>query len=344
MTRTVPVLAVALALITGSTALAAQEAPQAVDLQVKSAVLLGQGKPSMRLVAMSALRGVELRLTPCSGKARTVKVGAMAEGDTREFPLDHAPGRCIWHLEVRHAGAKAAQTFDFETVVARPMEIRISKNDVDLAEGRIAFVATEVVARVTLKVLGDGGRTLVDADFPLQSDAGNVTAVRFPPQTDNVTLVKLTAYDPDGFFNGVEISPFFVEIPHEEVTFEFGKADIQALEEEKLTRTMAEIRNAIKKFGNEFQARLYVAGYTDTVGGKDYNQDLSDRRAHAIAHWFATHGLEVRACSQGFGEDALAVATPDETPEPRNRRTVHVLGNQPPPISATFPRTSWKCL
>ena len=112
----------------------------------------------------------------------------------------------------------------------------------------------------------------------------------------------------------------------------------------KLARTLEGVHAALIKFGNEFKAKLYVAGYTDTVGGREYNQDLSARRAQAIASWFQSNGLKVRACWQGFGEEALAVTTPDETPEARNRRTVHVLANQPPPTSGTFPRASWKCL
>ena len=159
-----------------------------------------------------------------------------------------------------------------------------------------------------------------------------------------MTFVRITAYDPDGFFNGVEISPFYVEIPHEEVNFEFGKADVLPAEEGKLAKTLQDVRGALRKFGNEFKARLYVAGYTDTVGTREYNQDLSDRRAMAIARWFTAHGLEVRVCYQGFGEDALAVHTPDETPEPRNRRTIHVLANQSPPPSKVFPGARWRCL
>jgi outer membrane protein OmpA-like peptidoglycan-associated protein len=115
-------------------------------------------------------------------------------------------------------------------------------------------------------------------------------------------------------------------------------------EEPKLARTLEEVHKALAKLGNEFKARLYVAGYTDTVASREYNQDLSERRAMAIARWFSGHGLRVRACYQGFGEDSLAVQTPDETPEPRNRRTIHVLGNQTPPVSKVFPRPNWKCL
>ncbi len=319
-------------------------AEQSVDVQVKDKALLGTDKPGMRIVALADLRAVEARITSCDGRTRAMKIGSMRSGDGRETPLDHAPGHCAWKIEVRYAGATDPEVFQFETVIARPMELRISKDTVDLADGRIAFVATEPVAKVALKILGESGKMLLNEDQAVSSAAGATTTVTFAAPTENVTLVKLTAYDPNGFFNGVEISPFFVEIPHEEITFDTGKADIHPDEEGKLQNTLASIRAALKKFGNEFRARLYVAGYTDTVGGREYNQELSDRRAMSVAHWFASHGLEVRVCAQGFGEDALAVQTPDETPEARNRRTLYVLGNQAPPVSATFPRANWRCL
>lgn len=314
-----------------------------VDLEVKATALLGMDVPAMRIVALEDLKNVQLSINSCKGKKRLIKVGNLPKGETREYQLDHAPGRCLWHIEVRCKGTDGVKYFDFETAIARPMQITINKEDVDLAEGKIRFIASEPVARVVLTIFGEGGRKLLDADMVMESDAGNITSVRFPPQNETVTLVKLTVYDPLGFYNGVEITPFFIEIPHEEVAFEFGKAEILHSEEEKLERTLQNIQDALKRFGNEFKARLYVAGYTDTVGTKEYNQDLSERRAHAIASWFKSHGLHIQVCSQGFGEDALLVPTPDETPEPKNRRTVHVLANQHPPISAVFPRADWRC-
>jgi outer membrane protein OmpA-like peptidoglycan-associated protein len=305
--------------------------------------MLGQGRPSIRLTALVPVKGVEVRLDGCTG-ARSVRLGPMKAGAFKDVVLDHPAGHCTWKVELVAAGATEPETFDFETVIGRPMEIRIGRDTVDLGDGKLSFAATEPVARVTLKVLGEAGRVLSDQEYAPKTPANGTTSLVFAPPSEPVTLVKVTAYDPDGFFNGVEISPFFIEIPHEEVAFDFGKADIPASEEGKLSTTLASVREALHKFGREFQARLYVAGYTDTVGGREYNQDLSDRRALSIARWFTAHGLEVRTCYQGFGEDALAVQTADETPEPRNRRTLHVLANQPPPVSGTFPRAAWKCL
>jgi OOP family OmpA-OmpF porin len=68
--------------------------------------------------------------------------------------------------------------------------------------------------------------------------------------------------------------------------------------------------------------RFRIEGHTDTVGTRDYNQELSDRRAAAVVDYLATnfHIDRSRVQPVGMGEDHLLVPTPDQTPEPRNRR------------------------
>ncbi len=99
-----------------------------------------------------------------------------------------------------------------------------------------------------------------------------------------------------------------------EVLFDFDSA---VLKEEAKAR-LDEIAALLKA---NPAVRVYVDGHADTVGPKAYNRRLSLRRARAVADYLAARGvaperMEVR----GFGEERLAVPTPDETPEPRNRR------------------------
>jgi len=68
--------------------------------------------------------------------------------------------------------------------------------------------------------------------------------------------------------------------------------------------------------------RFRVEGHTDTVGSPETNKDLSERRAQAVADYLeqkfniAANRLE----PVGLGSSELLVPTPDQTPEPRNRR------------------------
>jgi hypothetical protein len=64
--------------------------------------------------------------------------------------------------------------------------------------------------------------------------------------------------------------------------------------------------------------------HTDTVATAEYNQELSTRRAQALARWFRSHGLKLPIACAGMGERALKVKTADEVDEPRNRpRRLH---------------------
>ena len=72
--------------------------------------------------------------------------------------------------------------------------------------------------------------------------------------------------------------------------------------------------------------RFRIEGHTDTVGGRDYNKALSDRRAIAVAEYLAGrfHVDRTRLQPIGMGQEGLMVPTPDQTPEVRNRRVLVV--------------------
>jgi outer membrane protein OmpA-like peptidoglycan-associated protein len=72
--------------------------------------------------------------------------------------------------------------------------------------------------------------------------------------------------------------------------------------------------------------RFRLEGHTDTVGGRDYNKALSDRRAITVAQYLAGrfHVDRARLQPVGVGQDGLMVPTPDQVPEPRNRRVLVV--------------------
>jgi outer membrane protein OmpA-like peptidoglycan-associated protein len=69
---------------------------------------------------------------------------------------------------------------------------------------------------------------------------------------------------------------------------------------------------------------LRIEGHTDTVGDAHTNQMLSQRRADAVvAYLTAQYGIaRDTLIPVGMGKADLAVPTPDQTPEPRNRRVL----------------------
>jgi len=70
------------------------------------------------------------------------------------------------------------------------------------------------------------------------------------------------------------------------------------------------------------QFRFRIEGHTDTVGSRDANQALSQRRAEAVAAFLEQKfGIApARLQAVGLGERDLAVPTPPQTANARNRR------------------------
>ena len=105
------------------------------------------------------------------------------------------------------------------------------------------------------------------------------------------------------------------------VNFASGSAEltpqaIQALNE--LGRALSSSELAGYKFR--------IEGHTDTVGAPEANRALSEQRAKAVVAYitsrFGVDGSRLQAV--GMGEQDLAVPTPAQTPEPRNRRVLVV--------------------
>lgn len=79
------------------------------------------------------------------------------------------------------------------------------------------------------------------------------------------------------------------------VHFDTAKATIRIDSQELLTNAAQVLREDPNLF-------VFVDGYTDNVGGKAYNLDLSRRRAAAVRTWLIQHGIEAnRLVSRGFG-------------------------------------------
>jgi outer membrane protein OmpA-like peptidoglycan-associated protein len=144
----------------------------------------------------------------------------------------------------------------------------------------------------------------------------------------------------DGFFNAISLTPWSVEIPHEEVLFATGSATIEQSEVPKLEESLDRIQSALEKYHQIKGVQLFIAGHTDTQGGAASNMTLSRSRARAIGAWFVGQGLPLVVQYEGFGESSLRVKTKDEVDEPANRRVDYILGVEPPALSSG----AWKRL
>jgi outer membrane protein OmpA-like peptidoglycan-associated protein len=98
------------------------------------------------------------------------------------------------------------------------------------------------------------------------------------------------------------------------ITFATDSADLNA--------NFFEVLNSVSLVVNEFnQTVIEVAGHTDSTGADTYNQQLSERRASAVAAYLGTRSvLTDRIITVGMGEGRPVATNDTDTGRQQNRR------------------------
>ncbi|MBT9557167.1 MAG: OmpA family protein [Myxococcales bacterium] len=350
--RTATWLGVLFSLFLLNTQNAAADEAQQLGIGIRAAVQVGQ-KPAVLLQPVVGVKRLTMKLVPAAG-GKPVSLSASNVGvqERRELTWNQPVGAQSWTADGQvqwSDGTTGSFTLTFDTRVYPALQTSVTKADVDLANRKLVVRANQPVARVELKVVGDDGTVVHDGSVELgeEQDAavGEPIEVAWEQEPGTTVLkMELKVHSRFGFWSGVEITPFEVEIPHEDVEFTSGAWDIRASESAKLRHTLELLNEKIARYGGFLEMQLYIAGYTDTVGPHGSNQDLSEKRARSIGTWFKSHGLKLPIYYQGFGETVLAVPTGDETDEARNRRALYVLGASAPAPQPSLPRSAWKRL
>jgi outer membrane protein OmpA-like peptidoglycan-associated protein len=105
-----------------------------------------------------------------------------------------------------------------------------------------------------------------------------------------------------------------VSLGEDRFLFDFDKADLKPENRELLSR-IAGVLLASHGY------RLYVYGHTDDVGTKEYNQDLSERRAKSVRDYLVKAGVpEEIIQSKGFGKSSPRVPAKTKDARRKNRR------------------------
>ena len=169
----------------------------------------------------------------------------------------------------------------------------------------VASFATLIAAATPAlaQQMKDAGSILHDL-APHAIDAG-------APALDGSVVVKKS--------RGIKHSPAAKPTSSLLVLFASGSADLTDAGRAQLNQLGAALKDP-QLSGMHF----CIEGHTDTVGDAQTNKALSERRANAVVSYLATqYGLERGKFEPvGMGKDGLAVPTPDQTDEPRNRRVV----------------------
>ncbi len=306
----------------------------AVDISITNRVLKGKGRPTVHVAILEPIAGFKLKLGREGGKAQEWKGGGKP-GVTRHIELDHPDGLVRWQGELSvnlPNGQTSSMPLEFETEIVGQVTLTVDKDkDVDIAGRKLRFSLNQPIAKAHLRVLMDTGASVVDDDIAFNGEpAGTKLEVTWPEAKGQVMRVELRVFGTSGTYTGVELTPWRIDIPHEEVNFASGKWDVQPAEAPKLDSSLKLIQEAIAKFSSLADIKLYVMGHTDSVGSSASNRALSLNRARSIGAWFRGRGVRIPIYVEGQGEDALLVQTPDETDEPRNRRAEYIISVDEP--------------
>ena len=177
----------------------------------------------MHVEILEPIAGFRLTLARDGGKPQEWKGGGKP-GVTRTIELSQPEGLAKWAGELvinLPNGTTGTMPLEFETELVGPLTITMDKDkDVDIPGRKLRFTFNQPVAKVHLKVLMDTGAAVVDDDITFNGEpAGTKLEVTWPEAKGKVLKVDLRVWAKSGVFNGVELTPWSIDIPHEEVNF-----------------------------------------------------------------------------------------------------------------------------
>jgi outer membrane protein OmpA-like peptidoglycan-associated protein len=146
------------------------------------------------------------------------------------------------------------------------------------------------------------------ADLAAARDATQVTANKAPGRVST-----LSGQDVNQIF-GDALSALPPAPKHFVLYFRFESDELT----DESRALVSDIQKAVKERASP---DIIVVGHTDTMGTPLANFDLGLKRATSVRHLLTEAGLDPSTIDvTSLGEADLLIKTPDETPEPRNRR------------------------
>ena len=265
--------------------------------------------------------------------------GAARAGEHVQLKLP-GPGHYKGQIVVTFRdGNRDTESVEFDAVVpGAGLKIGYTNESFDADAHKLTFTISAPAKHAELKVIADDGSELATASADFHGErAGTPLTITFSPSRPAAAAaLELRVSSTDGASGGIRLLPYSISVPHKEVVFETGKSDVRPTEEPKLDAVYQKIADEVtraRKVAPDVPVKLFIAGFTDTVGSNADNRKLSLDRARAIATWFRDRGLPLPIFYAGFGEEVLRVKTPDDTDNAANRRADYIVAFSEPMIA-----------
>lgn len=279
------------------------------------------------------------------GKHVELEKGSVSAGSqvTVKFPHNEAVTTATCFVRAAFVdGDVVEQEVPVEWTYQVPLHVDLSRASADLEKKTVTVKTSGRVLEAEVVAYGVGKEVLDKRIFPMDAGPGDVP-VPFVGNPNDVVLLDVTLRNNTGY-SGFTYSPWFLDIPHDDVLFASDSDVITADQEWKVKAALEQLNDVLLKYGSIVKVKLFIGGCTDTVGDGGHNKDLSERRARAIATWFKGHGYAGPIYYYGFGESLLAVQTGDSVDNAVNRRALYMVGANPPPAGSGIPGVGWKSL
>ena len=303
---------------------------------------------TISIEAFDVIEDVELTIQRRSDREEyEFSRGGMDTGAVWNVELPLPPRTTDYTITVAatFAGIPAEITDTLEIAVVEPMDFDVDADRFDADNRRFFLTMTQPAGHVEIVVRGDSGELLTERTVNFNGEPpGTDLEVTWTQGPGNILTVDVRAVSESGAWASRQYIPWKVEFDAAHVNFASGSAEVPDADVEMLRGRMQEILETAARVEDFVEVKLYIGGYTDSVGNTADNQRLSEERAEAIATFFQENGVTFPIYYQGFGEDGQAVDTADNVDEPQNRRSVFILSTREPPRSGHIPRSNWRPL
>ena len=301
-------------------------------------------KPALILTADAPVRVARVRIV-AGGKTYKFEKKNISAGEDMIFSWARNPKvtSAQAYVDVVYQDGYTSQAeVPISYTYGQSLEVDLSKAKADLKKKTLTVAVSERVEHAELIVYGPRKKVLDQRSMELNQGPGNLT-IPWESSLKDVVLLDVTLQSGSSYA-GFTYSPWFLDIPHQDILFATNSAHITKEEEWKLESTLEELKEVLDKYGSVIPVKLYIGGCTDTVGDRSSNKELSRARARSIAKWLRAHGYDQPIFYHGFGEDWLAVQTRDGVDEQENRRVVYIVSANPPPADSGVPQIKWSSL
>ena len=288
----------------------------------------------MRIIAKESLKNIDVVIHNCADKPVRQHIASMKTGDIQTISWSQAAGKYQCNVQiVGYTGLETKWTVNttHEFISAEPMTLNVNLRELSPEVNDVTLHASKPFTQTQIKVTAEDGSLIdsVEKNVGMQKDY----KLEWTPNGKPPALLEIRIDDGSGAWATNTI--FYFKVPHTDIVFDTNKSDVRKDQDVHLQETLDKMLEILSKH-QRVAVDLYITGHTDTVGSAAANQKLSLNRAKSIASWFRKHGLNIPMYYRGAGERGLAVETPDNTENEKNRRAEYILSNRPPVESVSL--------